>query len=173
MLKSPNTHRLSAVVGAWRRSPTGVSVQVDLRDRWFCSGCGWQRGKTAGLAAPSTRGVSTRSPMCKQDLAHRTVRLSSSFLILTHKSQGIPQKAHRGLLTGPGPQFPARAKENIGTYIVLSCPSETDPEDESVLSSWDTHLRRDNKRHNKIGFVFSVRWHLLATLYGCKAALVS
>lgn len=71
--------------------------------------------------------------MCKQDLAHRTVHLPSSYLILTHKSPGIPQQAHRGLLTGPGPQFPARAKENIGT--VLSCPSETDPEDRSVLSS--------------------------------------
>lgn len=159
MLTSPNTHRLKAVVGAWRRSPTGMSVQVDLRDRWLCSGCGWQRGRTAGLAAPSTRGVSTRSPMCKQDLAHRTQDSPSSFLILTHKSPGIPQQAHRGLLTPSG--------------TVLSCPSETDPEDESVLSSWDTHLRTDNKRHNKIGFVFSVRWHLLATLYGCKAALVS
>lgn len=104
MLTSPNTHRLSAVVGAWRRSSMGVSVQVDLRDRWLCSGCGWQRGKTTGLAAPSTRGVSTRSPMCKQDQAQRTFRLPSSFLVLTHKSPGVAQQAHRGLLTGPGPQ---------------------------------------------------------------------
>lgn len=164
MLTSPNTHRLSAVVGAWIRSPTGVSVQVDLRDRWLCSGCGWQRGRTAGLAAPSTRGVSTRSPMSKQDLAHRTDCLPSSFLILTHKSPGIPQQTHRGLWVN-------WSRSPSGT--VLTCPSETHPEDESVLSSWDTHLRTDNKRHNKIGFVFSVRWHLLATLYGGKAALVS
>lgn len=50
----------------------------------------WQRGKTAGLAARSSRGVSTRSP--------------SSFLILTHMSPGIPQQAHRGLSSGPGPR---------------------------------------------------------------------
>lgn len=58
--------------------------------------------------------------------------------------------------------------EQIIYGVVLLC-APSDPEDDFSC----THLRGHNKRHNKIGFVFSVRWHLLATLYGCEAALVS
>lgn len=65
--------------------------------------------------------------MSKRDLAHRTIRLPPSLLILAPKSPRISQQAQRGLLTSPGP-----AKENLATVLLYPA---TDPEDDSVLSS--------------------------------------
>lgn len=99
MLTSPNTHRLSAVVGAWRRTLRGWVSRLTSEIVDFSQVVVGRGVKPPGWRPPQP-GASARGRRC----ASRTVCFPSSFLILTHKSPGIPQKAHRGLLTGPGPQ---------------------------------------------------------------------